>query len=188
MPIKAALKEQYHASIAMLVDCVKKCPDDLWTTPSTKEPYDDAPDRHCIRNFWRIAFHGIYFTHLYMLQSVESFGPPEGLAMGRRTDWAGLWDKSWDLDPFELPEDSAAPSVQEMLDYIAFVDARVDPVVEGLDLDSQESGVPWYKNFPKMNHELLTLRHLQGHVGQLSELLMARGIDSDWVSRVKKAE
>ena len=27
---------------------------------------------------------------------------------------------------------------------------------------------------------LMTLRHLQGHVGQLSELWLARGIDVDW--------
>lgn len=187
MPIRAALKEQFRAAIAMLVDCVEKCPDDLWTSPTTVETWDDAPERFCIRNFWRIAFHGIYFTHLYMGQSVESFQGPEDLSVGQREDFAGLWDKSWDIDPFEIPEASAQPAKREMLAYIAHVDALVDPTVDGLDLDAQESGIPWYKNFPKLNHELLTLRHLQGHVGQLSELLMARGIDSDWVSRVKAA-
>jgi hypothetical protein len=35
----------------------------------------------------------------------------------------------------------------------------------------------------KLSHQILNLRHLQGHVGQLSELLMARGIDIDWVSK-----
>ncbi len=29
----------------------------------------------------------------------------------------------------------------------------------------------------------MSLRHIQGHVGQLSELLMAHGIDTDWVSK-----
>jgi hypothetical protein len=35
----------------------------------------------------------------------------------------------------------------------------------------------------KLSHELMNLRHTQGHVGQLSELLMARGIDTGWVAR-----
>jgi hypothetical protein len=29
----------------------------------------------------------------------------------------------------------------------------------------------------------MNLRHLQGHVGQLSELLMAKGIDTDWICK-----
>ncbi|MCO5295461.1 MAG: hypothetical protein M9921_01250 [Fimbriimonadaceae bacterium] len=184
MPLKAALKEQVHAAIAMLVDCVEKCPEDLWVSPSRKDVEPDDPRHFCIRNFWRIAFHGIYFTHLYMLQSVELFQRPKGLAVGDRDEFAPLWNL--DRDPFDLPEECEPPTRQEMLDYIAHVDALVDPTVDGLDLESPESGVPWYKNFPKLNHELLTLRHLQGHVGQLSELLMARQIDTNWVSRVKK--
>lgn len=184
MAIKSALKEQYHAAHAMLVDCVAKCPDDLWTTPSRKDVEPDNPERFCIRSFWRIALHGIYFTHLYIPQSVETFARPAGTVIGDRDDLTALWDFS--RDPFDLPEGTPPPSKGDLLEYIAHVDALVDPVVDGLDLDAPESGVPWYKNFPKLNHELLTLRHLQGHVGQLSELLMAREIDTNWVSRVKR--
>lgn len=183
MSIKAALKEQYHAAIAMLRDCVEKCPEDLWVSPSRKDVDPDDPERFCIRSFWRIAFHGIYFTHLYMPQSIQAFECPSGLAIGQRNEFAALWAE---VEPMELPETCEPPTKGEFLEYIAHVDALVDPTVDGLDLDSPESGVPWYKNFPKLNHELLTLRHLQGHVGQLSELLMAREIDTDWVSRVKK--
>ncbi len=35
----------------------------------------------------------------------------------------------------------------------------------------------------KLSHQLMNLRHRQGHIGQLSELLMARGIDTDWVAK-----
>jgi hypothetical protein len=35
----------------------------------------------------------------------------------------------------------------------------------------------------KLSHQIMNVRHIQGHVGQLSELLMQRGIDTDWVSR-----
>ncbi len=186
MDVRAALKEQYHASLAMLAECVEKCPDDLWTTPSSKDPYDDAPGRFCIRNFWRISFHGVYFTHLYLGQNVDAFQPPpESLAVRKRKELDGMWHAPWEVEPFEVPEDAEPTSKREILDYIAFVDSILDATVDGLDLDSKESGIPWYKNFGKLSHELLTLRHLQGHVGQLSELLMQRKIDTDWVSRSK---
>ena len=66
------------------------------------------------------------------------------------------------------------------------MDSILDPTVDALDLEAQETGIPWYKDMSKLSHELLTLRHLQGHVGQLSELLMARGIDTDWIGKVRR--
>ncbi len=177
MDVRAALKEQYHAGLAMLAECVEKCPDDLWTSPSRR---DDDGDRFCIRSFWRIAFHTVYFTHLYLGQNEDAFQPWPGRRKGY---YEGMWQKPWDIEPYEFPENAEPSSKQELLDYIAFVDGILDPTIDGLGLDSAESGIRWYKDFPKLSHELLTLRHLQGHVGQLSELLMARGIDTDWVSR-----
>ncbi len=52
-----------------------------------------------------------------------------------------------------------------------------------MDLDSDSTGFSWYPNMTKLSHELMNLRHIQGHVGQLSELLMARGIDVNWIGR-----
>jgi hypothetical protein len=96
-----------------------------------------------------------------------------------------MWHAPWEIEPFEFPEDADPITKKELLDYIAYVDGILDGTIDNLDLDSEESGIPWYKNFGKLSHEMLTLRHLQGHVGQLSELLMARGIDTDWISRAK---
>lgn len=183
MNIQSALKEQYHAALAMLADCIQKCPDDLWTTPSRKDVDPDEPGRFCVRSFWRIAFHGIFFTHLYLGQNEDAFQPPpENLAVRKKTP-AGMWGKPWDAEPYELPDEAEPPTQRELLEYIAYLDGILDSTIDGLDLDSPESGIPWYKNFGKLSHELLTLRHLQGHVGQLSELLLARCIDTDWISR-----
>ena len=30
MELRQALKEQYHAGLAMLAECVEKCPADMW--------------------------------------------------------------------------------------------------------------------------------------------------------------
>ena len=167
MDVRAALKDQYHASLAMLRQCVELCPDDLWV--SGTHP----------RTFWRIAFHAAFFTHLYLGQNHEALRPWPG----RRDDLQRLWDVSEDIEPYELPEELEPCRQKEILDYIAFVDGLVDPTVDALDLDTQESGFSWYKNISKLSHQILNIRHVQGHMGQLSELLMGRGIDIDWVSR-----
>ena len=56
----------------------------------------------------------------------------------------------------------------------------VDPAVDNLDLDSPTTGFPWYE-MPKWDHQILNLRHVQGHIGQLSERLVAAGVDTGWV-------
>ena len=167
MEIRDALKEQLHAGLGMLRQCVERCPDDLWTA-------GEHP-----RTYWRVAFHAVYFTHLYLGQGEDAFVPWPG----RTADTEGMWQEPWDLEPYELPGDAAVATPAQMLAYLAFVDGLVDTTVDGLDLDSDESGFSWYQKVSKLSHELLNLRHLQGHVGQLSELLMARGIDIDWISK-----
>lgn len=177
--VRHALKEQFHAAIAMLFDCVEICPDGLWTSPN---PEIDDEDRIIYRPYWRIAFHGIYFTHLYMGQSVKDFQPWPNR---RKNYFEELWHEPWELEPFELPKDVEPLTKAEMLDYIAYVDGLIDPTFDKMDLEASDSGVPWYPSVTKLSHELLTLRHLQGHIGQLSELLLARDLDPNWISRVR---
>ena len=52
----------------MLVECVEKCPEDLWL------------DGEHPRTFWRIAWHAAYFTHNYMVQDEAAFN-------GSVADW-----------------------------------------------------------------------------------------------------
>ena len=162
MDIKAALAGQYLATLRMLKDCVQKFPDDLWV--GSEHP----------RNPWRIAYHAVFYAHLYMGQNEAAFVP---------------WEKAIE-DCSDLWEDANAPvrpayTRDEILAYIDHVMALVDPTIAGLDLQTSDSGFSWYPNFAKLEHEILSIRHVQGHIGQLSELLMAAGIDTDWISRRK---
>ena len=61
MELRQALKEQYHAGLAMLAECVEKCPEGMWLE-------GEHP-----RTFWRIAFHAAFFTHLYLQVRDEDF-------------------------------------------------------------------------------------------------------------------
>lgn len=69
--LRAALKSQYHAALAMLRDAIRRCPDDLWTNRGGG-----------VTPFWRIAYHTLYYTHLYLQPSNRVFRPWEGHQRG----------------------------------------------------------------------------------------------------------
>jgi hypothetical protein len=166
MELRQALKEQYHAGLAMLAECVEKCPEEMW-----------LEGKHS-RTFFRIAFHAAFGTHVGMGQNEAAFQP---WPRRREGSHEGLWEDPAHVEPYELPEGAESYGRNEMLDYIRFVDTLVDPTVDQLDLASDETGFSWYPNMSKLSHELMNLRHIQGHVGQLSERLMAKGIDTNWI-------
>lgn len=156
--VRSALKGQYRAGLKMLRQCVERCPDTVWT--SGTHP----------RSFWRIAYHGAFYAHLYMVQGESAFEPWDK----NRPDVECLWETPPVVEPY---------TQTEIIEYIDAIDAMVDPVIDGLDLDSADSGFHWYPNMAKLDHEIMNIRHLQGHVGQLSEILMAHGVDTDWRGR-----
>lgn len=161
MEIKQALKGQYRAGLAMLRQCIERCPPEAWVA-----------GRHP-RNFWRIAYHAIFYTHLYLQVNEEAFRPWEK----HRDRCTDLWDDEQDMPPVEEPYTQA-----ELIAYLDAVDAKVDEWVDAIDLDSPDPGFHWYK-IPKLDHQILNVRHLGVHTGQLEELLFAFKVDLDWVSR-----
>lgn len=165
MDLEKALTGQFRAGLAMLRECVQLCPDDLWAATVDKPP----------RTFWRIAYHAALYTHFYLGQNEGVFAP---------------WDKHVRHAPMtfadegqELPPADTLYTQDDVVAYIDGLSDRMADTIAALDLGSPESGFPWYPDFPKLDHVLLTLRHLGVHVGQLQELLFARGIEPDWVSR-----
>ena len=161
MDIRFALKRQYHAGLAMLRECVEKAPDDVWLAGTHP------------RNFWRIAYHAVFYTHFYSGQTIEDFSP-----------WEKHRDGVTDLWAEARPPVVEAYTQTDVISYIDMVGSMIDDTVDHLDLECESTGVPWYKNMGKLEHEILTIRHLQTHVGQLSELLMANGIDGEyWKSK-----
>lgn len=159
MDMKSALKSQYHAGLAMLRQCIDLCPEDVWL--AGKHP----------RNTWRIAYHVVFYTHLYLAEDEASFVPWDR----HRSSVRILW-KERGGPPIEAPYTKA-----DILEYLDFVDLGVDAWVDALDLESEDCGFSWY-SVNKLEHQLVNLRHLGGHMGQLSELVMATGAEVDWVS------
>ncbi len=159
MDIRDALKGQYHAAYRMLDECVEVCPDELWTA-------GEFP-----RFFWKIAYHAAFFGQLYMGQTEADFKP---WSKHNPAGWE-LWaEDAVEMEPY---------TKEEIREYITYVRSLVDETIDGLDLDTSDSGFHWYKNITKLEHEILSIRHVQGHVGQLSERLFEAGIETNWISR-----
>lgn len=152
----------------MLDQGVQLCPPDLWIA-------GEYP-----RYTWRVVWHAALFTQVYMVQNYEEYKPWPG---GTNPAHADIWNNPAYFEPYELPDGLPVLEQAEALAYIRWIYDSIEPTINSLDIDSPDSGIEWYPGMTKISHELLNLRHLQGHVGQLSELLMARGIDIDWVSR-----
>jgi hypothetical protein len=64
----------------------------------------------------------------------------------------------------------------------------VDDAVDALDLDDPQSGFSWYK-VPKMEHQIINIRHIQYHQAQLADRLrVATGTGIGWADARRGAK
>jgi hypothetical protein len=149
--VRSVLKSQYHAALAMLRESIERCPAEVWTNTEHKNA------------FWQIAYHTLFFTHLYLQRDEAAF---------RR--WPQQHGKEDGIggDPY---------TQAQVLEYWSFCDAMVDPAVDAFDLDSPESGFDWYR-MSKLEHQMVNIRHIQHHGAQLADRLRsAADIGIRWV-------
>lgn len=162
MNVQAALKSQYHAALTMLKNSIEQCPDDLWTGGGPSE-------------FWQIAYHTLFFTHLYLQPDEEAFEPWEH----HREEYQFLEAAPW--PPHNPPRLEEPHTKQQVLDYWGVCDAMIDSGVEKLDLDAQECGFWWYE-MPKLDHQIMNIRHIQHHAAVLADRLRQADLEEgDWV-------
>ena len=156
--IRSALKGQYHGALLMLKDAIELCPENVWDS--------GIPPRQ----FWRLAYHTLFFTHLYLESSTDEFQ---------------RWHKHRDeVESDEEHErlDATPYTKAELLEYFEIVYSRVDPQLDLIDLASPECGIRWYK-MPRLDFQIMNIRHVQEHAGQLRDRLLEAGVDVKWVGR-----
>ncbi|HEU4797982.1 MAG TPA: hypothetical protein VFT63_03585, partial [bacterium] len=65
--------------------------------------------------------------------------------------------------------------------------SMVDDAVDALDLNNPQSGFSWYK-VPKMEHQIINIRHIQYHQAQLADRLrVATGAGVGWADARRSA-
>jgi uncharacterized damage-inducible protein DinB len=139
----------------MLQAAIEKCPGDLWADPKDTN------------KFWHIAYHALFYTHLYLSPSQDEFSA-----------WSKHREEYNSMEP--LPQTRQAYSQAEILEYLQLVQEQVEKQIDLLDLD-EESGFSWLE-MNKTELLLYNLRHLQHHVGELCERLGSSAkIDVPWV-------
>jgi hypothetical protein len=166
-PIRAALKSQYHAALAMLRHAVKLCPEKLW---------DGAGHTN---ECWQIAYHTLFFAHAYSQPDREAFRPWEHHREDNQYPDAipGPPDPESDLPLLPRPY-----TREQVLAYWDFVAGAMDDFVDALDVLSPETGFPNYPTLTKLEHQILNVRHIQHGAAQIADRVRAAaGVGVDWV-------
>ena len=164
MDAKQAILAQYLAALEMLKHVIVQCPEALW---------DDLHDKN---RFWHIAYHALFYTHLYLQTSQSEF-----------TAWSGHHENYHRLESLpqptpEQPDLGKAYTKDEELTYLEICCEQAKEKVAVLDLEAA-SGFSWLP-FSKLELQLYNLRHLQQHIGELAERLWTRSaVEVDWVGR-----
>jgi len=146
----------------MLRHTVEACPEDLWRSAAYHN------------RFWHVAYHALFFTHLYLQPSDAGFQPwgkhkPDSQFFGARP-WAPD-------EPISIP---SPYSRDEVLEYLEFFCAEVAAKVPAISLDA-DSGFHWLP-FNRLELHLYNIRHIQHHAGQLADRLRtAANIGTSWV-------
>lgn len=158
MDIKTALKNQHLAALTMYRQLVTDCPDELWL--SGPHP----------RSFWRIAYHALAYAHLYLYEDLNAWRP-----------WAKHRKEcTWLVG--DAPE-MAAYTREEAVEFIDLVLSEVESRIDSLDFSDPQCGFTWYPKVSRVELLILSLRHLHGHMGQLHELMIAQGLDVEWLGQ-----
>jgi len=174
--LRDALRSQYHASLEMLRQSIELCSDDTWSaTCKTRSP------------FWRVVYHTLYYTHLYLSRDDESFSTLQLHQTGiQDLDGVPAPPELIDLlEPAHRPPQTGVPYTRdELLDYWRFCDALVDPAIDELDVLAPDSGFRWHNPpRPKVEQHVDNIRHIQHHTSQLAVRIRAskRG-HVEWVA------
>lgn len=148
------IESQYRAALEMFRQSVTASTDALWNDERHRNPT------------WRVAYHALFYTHLYLSPSEEEFKPWEHGSQG--------------LHFFETPTDGKELSRDQIVSYAAMIGDWLPTALEAAPLESA-SGFEWIP-FSRLELHLYNIRHLQHHTGQLIERLRTNGIDDTrWV-------
>ena len=164
--LRSILKSQYHAALAMLRESLERCPDDVWSS------------KDHVNSFWQVAYHTLFFTHLYLQPNEAAFRPWEQhqAEVQHEDGIAGPADPESSLPLIPEPY-----SREQVLAYWKYCDDLVDEAVEALNLNDPSSGFSWY-NVSKLEHQFINIRHTQHHTAQLADRLRSvANVGIKWV-------
>lgn len=161
MELKTIIWQQFGASIDMLENAIRECPEKAW---------GDQPGQH---EFWYIAYHTLFFLDYYLSDSPEGFAPPAPFTLG-------------ELDPAgQLPD--RVYTKDELLTYLEHGHKKCQRAMNALTEEKAHQPCSFEKpDITVAQLHLYNMRHVQHHAAQLN-LILRQKTDSAprWVSRAK---
>lgn len=157
--LKEMLWQQFGASIEMLENSMRSCPEELWQERSL-EP-----------EFWYLVFHTLFFLDFYLSDSPEQFKPPAPFTLD-------------ELDPRGvMPE--RVYTKEELQNYLEHGRLKCRALIQSLTEEKALASRTFY-SFTGTLLELLlyNMRHVQHHTAQLNLILRQQTRSAPrWVSR-----
>jgi hypothetical protein len=162
----AILWRQFGASIDMLDNALRDCPDELWT-----ESLWDDRSMPGFAAFWYVAYHTLFWLDVYLHGGPEGFAPPAPFTLD-------------ELDPAGVLPDRTYTQA-ELRGYLAQSREKCRVTIESLT-DEQAGRLcqTGRREVPFAELLIYNMRHVQEHAAQLSMFLGQRtGSASAWVPK-----
>jgi hypothetical protein len=159
--INDAIWTQFGASLEMLENAIKMCPDEHWDTDL---------------NFWYTSYHCIFWTDYFLTTEPKNFEPQSPFTFS-------------EFDPTGKKPDRTYTRT-ELLTYITHCRQKAFKLITGLTTERlNDRWINDYKNYSLLEILLYNLRHIQHHSAQLN-LLLRQTINNapTWVSQAKKLD
>lgn len=153
--MKEELLAAYRAALAMLANCIVLCPDELWIAVNYSNP------------FWRIVYHTLFYTDLYLSEGPEHFNPWPGHLPG----YNALGVITPDGQKVVI---TIIYTREQLQTYLKAIESGIPERIDTSTLTSP-CGFYWIKKSNTGLH-LYNIRHIQHHTGQLVERLHGHGI------------
>jgi hypothetical protein len=167
--LKIAISQQFSATIDMLENVLRACPDQLWHVRLWDDPHLPQSSE-----FWYILYHTLFWLDLYLSGSVEGFMPPAPFTLDELVP-AGL-----------IPE--RPYTKDELQTYLEHTRMKCRSTIETLTDEKarQQCKFPWGE-ITFVGLLLDNMRHVQEHVAQLNMILGQKtGWSPRWVTNAKK--
>ncbi|MBX2819285.1 MAG: DinB family protein [Rhodothermaceae bacterium] len=162
-PLIKALTSQYEAALEMLRAAIQASPGEVW----------DSADYE--NRTWRIAYHTLHCTKMYLASSLETFSIWDGVIEGAES-LGGSWE-----DPSKTIVVEGVHSTDELLAFLESLLTELPKAIAAVPLEA-ESGFDWYP-FSRLELHLNNIRHIQHHTGQIIERLRSQGVTGiEWLS------
>jgi len=171
IPWRTIIWQQFGASIDMLDDALRACPDELWRD----RLWEDTSRWPGFSQFWYLVYHALFWLDLYLTGAEEGFAPPPPFTLIEQDDEGPMPERPYTKDELQV--------------YLAYCRQKCQSTIEALTDEAalRRCRFGWGEvSFAELL--LYNMRHVQEHASQLSLMLGQKvGSAPYWETKAKSS-